>query len=95
LSHLLRALHHLVALLSIMETSSASSLHLGYLAVLISCWGRKARCLTVLALVLISSWLAVLTVLQRLLILPLSLLLVLTLIPLLISLWVAMPELLR
>jgi hypothetical protein len=77
-----------VALFSIMETSS---LHWGCLTILISCWGWKARCLTVLALVLVSSWLIVLRVLLWLLVLPLSLLLIL----LLISLWVAMPELLR
>jgi hypothetical protein len=57
--------------------------------------GRKARCMAILPLVLISFGLIVLTALPRLLILPLSLLLILTLILLLISLRVAMPELLR
>jgi hypothetical protein len=95
MSHLLQELHRLVVLLSTMETSSTSSLHLGCLVVLISCWGRKVRCLIVLPLELISSWLVVLTVLLQLLILPLSLLLVLTLILLRIALRVAMPELLR
>jgi hypothetical protein len=84
-----------VALFSTVETSSASSLHWGYLTILISYWGRKARCLTVLPLVLVSFWLIVLTVLMRLLVLSLGVLLILTLILLLISLWVAMPELLR
>jgi hypothetical protein len=51
------------------------------LAILIGCWGRKASCLVVPTLVLISSWLGVLTVLLRLLLrkLPLVLVLVLTL----------------
>jgi hypothetical protein len=43
-----------VALLSTMEASSASSLCWGCLAALVSCWGRKARCLTALPLILTS-----------------------------------------
>jgi hypothetical protein len=44
-----------VALLSTMEASSSSSLYYGCLAVLIDWWERKARCLTILPLILISS----------------------------------------
>jgi hypothetical protein len=83
-----------MALLSIMETSSASSLHWGCLAILISCWGRKSRCLTALPLILISSWLVVLSV--PLLLrkeLPLELLLMETLFLVLISLRVTLLEL--
>jgi hypothetical protein len=69
-------------------------LALGCLIVVISCWGRKARCLIALPQVLISSRLVVLTVLL-LLILPLSLLLVLMLVLLLICLRVSMLILLR
>jgi hypothetical protein len=52
------------------------------LAILVGCGGRKTSCLVVLTLVLISSWLSVLTVLLLLLLLrklPLVLVLVLTL----------------
>jgi hypothetical protein len=84
-----------VALLSIVEASFASSLHWGYLTVLIGCWGTNVRCLITLPLVWISSRVTVLTVLLWLLILPLNLLLVLTLLLLMISMWVAMPILLR
>jgi hypothetical protein len=76
-----------------METSTTSSLHWHCLVVLVGCWGRKARCLVVLALVLISSLLVVLTVLLLLRELPLILLLVLVL--LLVSLRVTLFELLR
>jgi hypothetical protein len=95
LSHLLWALRRPVALLSTVEAPSAS-LHRGCLVVLVSYRGRKARCLIARPLVLISSWLALLTVLMLLplWILPLNVLLVLTLVLLLISLWVAMLELL-
>jgi hypothetical protein len=95
LSRLLGALHRAMALLSTMKAFSASSLHWGCLVVLISCWGRKAGCMITLPLVLISSRLVVLTVLLRLLILPLSPLMVLTLVLLLISLWVTMHVLMR
>jgi hypothetical protein len=49
-----------VALFPTVETSSASSLCWSYLVVLVGCWGRKARCLAALPLVLTSSWLVVL-----------------------------------
>jgi hypothetical protein len=50
------------------------------LAILVSCWGRKTSCLVVLALVLISSRLGVLTVLLLLRKLPLVLVLTLMLV---------------
>nr|ACN30558.1 unknown [Zea mays] len=85
-----------VALFSIVKTSSTSSLHWGCLTILISCWGRKARCLVVLPLVLVPSWLIVLAALLLLLLLlrklPLILLLMLTL--MLVSLGVTLLELL-
>ena len=65
------------------------------MVVLICCWSRKARCLVVLPLILVTSLLAVLTILLLLWILPLRLLLVQTLILMLISLWVTGPALLR
>jgi hypothetical protein len=70
----------LVVLLSTVETYAASHLRWGYLAILVGCCGRKANCLVVLTLVLISSRLSVLTVLLMLLLrkLPLVLVLVLT-----------------
>jgi hypothetical protein len=86
-----------VALFSIVETSTVSSLRWGYLVALIGCRGRKARCLVVLPLVLTSSLLVVLAVLLLLLReLPLILLLVLTLmlVLVLVSLRVTMFELL-
>jgi hypothetical protein len=67
----------------------------GYLAILVGCWGRKASCLVVLTLVLVSSRLSVLTVLLLLLRkLPLVLVLMLTLMLVLVTLlellgWVA------
>jgi hypothetical protein len=66
------------------------------LIVLAGCWGRKARCLVVLTLVLISSLLVVLTILLLLLLrkLPLILLLVLTLMLVLVTLRVTLLELL-
>ena len=42
-----------MALFSTVETSSASSLCWGCLVALICCWGRKARCLVVLAVLLL------------------------------------------
>jgi hypothetical protein len=84
-----------VALFSTVEASSASSLCWGCLVVLICCWGRKARCLIVVPLVLISSLLAVLTVLLLLRVLPLKLLLVRALVLVLVALWVTMLALLR
>jgi hypothetical protein len=78
-----------------MEISTTSSLRWRCLVVLIGCWGRKARCLVALSLVLISSlWvvLAVLLLLPREL--PLILLLVLALMVMLVSLRVTLLELL-
>ena len=49
-----------MALFPTVETSSASSLCWRYLVVLVGCWGKKARCLAALPLVLTSSWLVVL-----------------------------------
>ena len=70
----------LVTLFPTMETSVVSSLRWRCLVALIGCWGRMARCLVVLSLVLISSLLVVLALLLLLLRgLPLILLLVLTL----------------
>jgi hypothetical protein len=98
LSCLLWAMIRLVALFPTVETCATFSLHWSYLVVLVGCWGRKARCLVVLALVWISSLQVVLTVLLLLLLLrklPLILLLlVLTLTLVLVTLlellrWVA------
>jgi hypothetical protein len=59
------------------------------LAILVGCWGKKVSCLVVLTLVLISSWLCVLTVLLLLLLrkLPLLLVLMLTLMLVLVTLF--------
>jgi hypothetical protein len=78
-----------------MEASSASSWCWGCLFVLIRCWGRKARCLVVLPLILVTSLLAVLTILLLLWIMSLRLLLIRALTLMLISLWVTMLALLR
>ena len=77
-----------VVLFSIVEVRMTSYLRWSYLAILVRCWGRKASCLVVLTLVLISSLLVVLTVLLLLLRkLPLILLLlVLTLMLVLVTL---------
>jgi hypothetical protein len=75
-----------------METLTASSLRWRCLVVLVGCWGGKARCLVVLAMVLISSLLVVLAMLLLLRELSLILLLVLTL--MLMSLRVTLLELL-
>jgi hypothetical protein len=56
-----------VVLFSTVEACTSSYLCWGYLAILVGCWGRKTSCLVVLTLVLISSWLSVLTVLLLLL----------------------------
>jgi hypothetical protein len=84
-----------VALFPIMETSMTSSLCWSCLVALIGRWGGKARCLVVLALVLISSLMVVLMVLLLLRELPLILLLVLTLmlVLMLVSLRVTLLEL--
>jgi hypothetical protein len=88
-----------MALFSIVKTSSASSLCWGCLVALIGCWGRKARCLVVLPLVLVSSRLVVLAVLLLLLLRerPLKLLLMrtLVLVLMLVSLRVTLLELLE
>jgi uncharacterized membrane protein len=98
LSCFLWAMRCLVALFSKMETSSASSLCWGCLVALIGCWGKKARCLVVLPLVLVSSLLVILEVLLLLRELPLKLLLMRTLMPVvmlvLVSLRVILLELL-
>jgi hypothetical protein len=84
-------MRHPVALFSTLETSSAFSLHWGHLTILISCWSRKVRCLTVLPLILTSSRLVVLAVLLLLLLRKL-LLLMLTLMLVLVSLGVTLLE---
>jgi hypothetical protein len=84
-----------VALFSTVKASSASSLCWGCLVVLIRCWGKKARCLVVLPLILVTFLLAVLTILLLLWVLPLRLLLIRALTLMLISLWVTMLALLR
>jgi hypothetical protein len=96
LRHLLWAMHRPVALLSTVEASSASSLCWGCLVVLIRCCGRKARCLVVLPLILVTSLLVVLTILLLLLwVLPVILVLVRALTLMLVSLWVTRLALLR
>jgi hypothetical protein len=96
LSCFLWAMIHPMALFPTVETCTTSSLRWSFLVVLVGCWGRKARCLVALTLILISSLLVVLTVLLLLLRkLPLVLLvLVLTLMLVLVTLlellrWVA------
>jgi hypothetical protein len=42
-----------MALFPAMETSVTSSLHRSCLVVLVGCWGRKARCLVALAVLLL------------------------------------------
>jgi hypothetical protein len=82
-----------VVLFPTIEACAASYLCWSCLVVLVSCWGRKASCLVVLTLVLISSLLVALTVLLLLLRkLPLVLLVVLTL--MLVALRVSFLELL-
>jgi hypothetical protein len=84
-----------MALFPTVETSLASSLCWGYMIALIGCWGRKARCLVVLSLVLIFSRLVVLAVLLLLLrVLPLKRLLMQKLLLVLVSLRVTLLELL-
>jgi hypothetical protein len=69
-----------VVLFSTVEACATSYLLWSCLAILVGCWGRKAGCLVVPMLVLISSRLSVLTVLLLLLRkLPLVLVLMLTL----------------
>jgi hypothetical protein len=89
---------HPMALFPIVETCTASSLRWSCLVVLVGCWGKKARCLVALTLILISSLMVVLTILllllrklpMVLLLLVLTLMLVLVLVTLLELLrWVA------
>jgi hypothetical protein len=73
---LLWTLHHPMALLSTVETCSASALNWCCLSVLLGRWGRKTRCLLILPLKLTSSGLIVLAILLLVLrVLPLKLLL--------------------
>jgi hypothetical protein len=96
LSCFLWAMIRPMALFPTVETCTTSSLRWSCLVVLVGCWGRKARCLVALTLILISSLLVVLTILLLMLRkLPLILLLlVLALILVLMTLleflrWVA------
>jgi hypothetical protein len=82
---------HPVVWFPIIEACTTSYLCWSCLVVLVDCWVRKARCLVVLTLVLISSLLVALTVLL-LRKLPLVLLLVLTL--MLVTLGVSLLDLL-
>ena len=78
MSHLLQALHRPVALFPTVETSATTSLRWSFLIALIGCWGRKARCLVVLSLVLVSSLLVALTLIlisSLMVVLPILLLL--------------------
>jgi hypothetical protein len=72
-----------VVLFSTVEACTTSYLRWSCLAILVSCYGRKATCLVALTLVLISSLLGALTVLLLLRKLSLVLLLMLTLVTLL------------
>jgi hypothetical protein len=83
----------LMALFPTVETCTTSSLSWRCLIVLVGCWGRKTGCLVALTLVLISSFLVILTVLLLLRKLPLVLLLVLTMMLVLVR--VTLLELLR
>jgi hypothetical protein len=78
-----------MALFPTVETRTASSLRWSCLVVLVGCWGRDARCLVALTLILISSLMVVLRKLPLVL-----MLLVLTLMLVLVTLlellrWVA------
>jgi hypothetical protein len=77
-----------MALLSIVETCSASALNWCCLTVLVGCWGGKTRCLLILPLELTSSELIVLAIL-------LLVLRVLSLELLLLRWTLVLPELLR
>jgi hypothetical protein len=88
-----------VILFPIIEACAASDLRWSCLVVLVGCWGRKASCLVVLTLVLISSLVVALTVLLLLLLLlprklPLVLVLVLVLTLMLVTLRVTLLEVL-
>jgi hypothetical protein len=88
-------MRRLVDLFSKVETSSTSSLCWGCTVALIGCWGRKARCLAVLPVILVSSRLVVLVVLLLLMReLPLKLLLMRMLVLVPISVRVTLLELL-
>jgi hypothetical protein len=97
LSCFLWAMRCPVACFPIVETSTTSSLLWSCFVAQIGCWGRKARCLVVLSLILVSSLLVVLAVLLLLLrelslVLLLMLMLILALV--LMSLRVTLLELL-
>jgi hypothetical protein len=83
-----------VDLFPTVETCMASSVRWSYLVVLVGCWGRKARCLVALTLILISSLLVVLMVLLLLLLRKLPLVLLLLVLALMLVL-VTLLELLR
>jgi hypothetical protein len=83
-----------VILLNIVEACTTSYLCWGCLAILVDCWGKKASCKVVLALVLISSRMSVLTVLLLLLLLLRKLSLVLVLVLTLMLVLVTLLELL-
>jgi hypothetical protein len=85
----------LVTLFPTSETSTVSSLCWHCLIVLVGCWGRVARFLVVLSLVLVPSLLVALTVLLLLRKLPLILMLVLVLTLMLMLVLVTLLELLR
>jgi hypothetical protein len=94
LSCLLQTVLRPMVLFPTIEACATSYLRWSYLIVLVGCWDRKASCLVVLTLVLISSKLVALTVLLLLRKLPLVLVLVLTLMLVLVTLlevlgWVA------
>jgi hypothetical protein len=83
-----------VVLFSIVEACTTSYLRWGCLAILVRCWGRKASCLVVLTLVLISSRLDALTILLLLLLRKLPLVLVPVLTLMLVMVMVTLFELL-
>jgi hypothetical protein len=76
------------------EECTTSYLRWSCLVVLVGCWGRKASCLVVLTVVLISSLLVALTILLLLLLRKLPLLLVLVLTLMLVTLRVTLLEVL-
>jgi hypothetical protein len=87
---------HPMALFTIVETCTTSSLSWRCLIDLVGCWDRKTGCLVALTLVLTSSLLVILTVLLLLRKLPLVLLLlVLTLMLVLVLVLVTLLEWLR
>jgi hypothetical protein len=83
LSCFLWAMIRPVALFPTVETCTTSSLRWSCLVVFVGCWGRKARCLVALTLVLISSLLLLRKLPLVLLLLVVTLMLVLVLVTLL------------